>query len=179
VDGKVACSTGDGVFLLSQQDTTELTRKVRSETQFQHKALTLDRDTMRLVGAASFVIDLENGKVFDYSTAGFLYTTPTITDPRGKSFVPQQLRFVYESSAAGTATLQYKRDEESWSTAETITFDPTSQERPSIADWTYGDRVGGHEWTFRFTALSAGVKIRGIYLYSDRAAKTGGYTGDS
>ena len=59
-------SNTDGVFMFDGRTVTELTRPVRDSLgSFSNAVITADYEKRFIIGTAKFVIDTENGRLFD------------------------------------------------------------------------------------------------------------------
>lgn len=168
LNGMPIVSNATGVFMWDGNSLKELTKPVRSSLgSFTTANLTADYQTQKIVGGTSFAIDVRNGKLFDYGTSGFLYTTKTMAQPKGYGpFTVNSLIISFELSSGTTGTIswQSKTEDGDWFSEEDIEIveggGTNSRAEMQLAN---PDRTA-HKMAFRITALSSNISIRAIQV---------------
>lgn len=172
VDGTVYASTANGLYAIdSRGQTTELTGPVRGSNIFKNTALTLNYQNKYVIGATDqYCYDINNKRLLDYSTAGFLYTAPslrmTARGYAGSPFTISDVAFEIQFIAAGDGQVKFQTQFDSRGWNEVQTFDIINErgatERVHVAlDIQENARAFG----FRLTDLN-NVMIRRIYVKS-------------
>ena len=168
LNGQPIVSNSGGVFLWDGNSVKELTKSVRSTLgSFTTAPIKADYLNQRIVGTSKYAIDVLTGKLFDYGTSGFLYTTPTMAQPRGyEPFTVNSIVIAFELSSAGSATIswQSKAEDDDWFTESDIEIvaDTNTQSRIEVA--VGNDNRTAHKMAFRLTGLSSNVSIRSIQV---------------
>jgi hypothetical protein len=165
VMGMPVVSNARGVFMYTGDNVVELTRPVRhSLGSFGASAITVDYTRQKIVGA-SFVIDVQSKKLFDYQS-GFRYTTPLLVQRKGFGpFTINSLAIAYEMADAESATIswQTKAEDNDWFTEEDFEISATGTERSRIERQILNPERTAHKFQIRLTALSSNVYIRAMY----------------
>ena len=174
---KPVVSNTSGVFMYDGGKTTELTRAVRDSLgSFTAVAIKADYEDQRIIGTAKFVIDVQDGKLYDYGTTGFLYTTPTMAQPAEyKPFVVNTIAFTYEMTGTDTKTIQWqsKAEDQDWHTEDEIDIiaDDSEQSRKEVE--IGNPNRSAHKYVFRITGLSDNISIRSIHVNVEGLAVEG------
>lgn len=163
----VVCNTS-GVFLHDGQKVVELTRPVRDSLgSFSSVAILADYSKRFIIGTAKFVIDTETGKLFDYGTSGFRFTTRTLAQV--PAFNPMQVgsvAFVYERGSTADATIswQTKTEDGDWYSERDIELyaDEGAYTRTEVG--IDNPAVSCYRFQLRITALSSNIYIREIQV---------------
>ena len=171
-DDAVVCNA-NGVFSWNGQTLKEWTRPVRYSTgNFTNKNITAHYARGQIIGASSFVVDTTTGKLFDYGTSGFRFTSRTIANPA--TYSPLQvasIRLIYSlTNPGGTVSWQTKFDEDDWHTEEDIEIQYTAGEYTGVTRPLQGDKTTGQKFQMRLTALDDDIKIREILVLVGRYA---------
>ena len=168
LNGQPIVSNSSGVYMWTGSKIVEMTRPVRNSIgNFGAVAIKTNYLQDKVVGTAKYAIDAQTGKLFDYGTSGFRYTTPTMAQPRQyKPFVVNTFALAYEASSAGSATIswQSKAEDEDWYTEEDIEI-IADQDTKSRLEVEIGNPCrSAHKYSFRLTALSSNISIRTIHV---------------
>lgn len=154
-----------GVFSWDGNNVKEWTRGVRNTLgSFASKAITCDYQKGFIVGAASFVIDTMTGKLFDFGTSGFRFTTRTMAQGVGMNpFETLAVGFLIEhgTEADGTISWQTKIEDNDWVDQPDIECKQTSGQHSRIEREIKGIRTG-HKFALRVTSLSSNIYIKSI-----------------
>jgi len=158
-------SNVDGVFSWNGQTLKELTRPVRTSLgSFVGASLTADYSEQFLIGASAYVIDLESGKLFDYGTSGFQFTTRTLS---AKDYAPFQVDAIsldveYASNGNDLVRWESKVEDGNWYEEEPITMNGDAGTRSRI-EVSVGNGIRrGRKFAVRLTALPSFLKVRDI-----------------
>ena len=155
----------DGVFAWDGQKLKEYTRPIRDSLgSFVGAALTVDYSEQFLIGGTSYVIDMESGKLFDYGTSGFLFTSRTLTSRGLAPFQVDAIAFdlVYTSGDTGSITWQSKTECEDWFDEDDINLAYEEGKRSRIEVPINNSIRSERKFAIRITSLPAFVKIRSI-----------------
>ena len=175
LDGFPIAFNANGVFSWDGRKVTELTRKIRNNLgAFAYSAAgtdTVKADYAKkwIVGqdatVGKFVIDTETGKLFDYSTSGFRFTTRTLAQTQG--YAPFQvggIAFVYEASARGEIEWQTKSEDGSWYTERKLVVPYEEGSFTRMEAELRNPILSARRFAVRLTALSSTIKIREIQI---------------
>jgi hypothetical protein len=159
-----------GIFSYDGQSVKEWTRPVRySLGSFANEVvLTADYQQKFIIGANSFVLDPTNGKLFDYGTAGFLFTSRTVVGDNYRPFGIGDIGFSIQYNPAdladGTIEWQSKTEDGAWFDEEDIELkagngmDTLVQVRPN------NPTTNAHKFAIRITVLPQNIFIREISM---------------
>jgi hypothetical protein len=171
LDNVIYISNATGLTaLLPSGETVEVTAPVRGGSVFVNVALTANYVKKWIIGGTSYVYDVTNKKIFDYSTAGFLYQTPSLR-VRGKGlagapFTISDMAFevTHTGTSDGTIAFQTQFDARGWNTEDTVQvyYDRGTTERVSQSLQV---QENARAFAMQVTALS-GVKLRRILVRS-------------
>lgn len=157
----------DGVFSWNGQDIKELTRAVRTSLgSFTTAALTADYSEKFLIGAAKYVIDVDNGKLFDYGTEGFLFTSRPLTSDNKRPFQVDGLAINLEYASDGNDVLKWesKMDDDPWYEEPDVTLRNEEGERSRIELAIENSNRHGRKFAIRITTLPSFIKIENIQV---------------
>ena len=165
LDGIPFASTATGVFSWDGNNTKEWTRNVRDSLgSFGAVAITANYDKKYIIGTAKFAIDTSNGKLFDYGTSGFRFTSRTLAQPNQYNpFQVGAVGFVIERADAsdGTIKWQTKFEDNDWFDEDDIRIldDKTRVQRD------LENRIGAaRKFAVRITSLSSNIYIREVQV---------------
>jgi len=181
LDGRAFSALASGVWMLdpAERSVVELTYPIRNNLgSFVAVALTSDYMKKRVIGTSKFVVQMPNEAtgqrfgLFDYGTAGFLWTSPTIVTPDFSPILFTRLGFKLEhtGTSAGSITVNVKH-EGTWSADQTMTF-PYERSRYSWMEHMIDGAFQTRRWAMRITAMS-GMRILGIYGWGSTAGLEG------
>ena len=167
---KAYCSNADGVFSYDGKDVAELTAPVRNDLgSFVAQPLLLDYDKNVIIGTGEYLIDLNNGKLFDYGTAGFLYTSPTLDNENKEPFAVQRIAFIidHDSAAGGEIAFAVKLEEGDYGTSISlqVPYERDGYQRVEY-DFDYEDIRTARQWRMKITSLPTNIRIKEIQVYS-------------
>lgn len=175
LDGLPVCSNTSGVFLYDGQKTVELTRKVRDSLgSFSDKAILLDYDKKYIIGTDSYMIDTQNGNLYDYGTSGFRFTSRTLS--QGVENVPfdaDMVCFIIEhgdTSDGKTIKWQTKVEDNDWYDEENVEINYTEDEFTRIEHEVRNDVRTGHKFAVRVTSVSDNLYIKEIQVRAQNFA---------
>lgn len=157
-------SNVDGVFSWSGSQLKELTRAVRTSLgSFASVEVKADYSEQFLVGTAKFVIDLQSGRLFDYGTSGFRFTSRTLTS---SDYTPLQIDALgwdleYASSGNDVIKWQIKWEDGYWEDQEDITVQGQQGERTHFERGIQQQKVA-RKMAIRITSLPSFIKVRSI-----------------
>jgi len=157
------------VYAWNGSKITELTRAVRSSLgSFGAVAIKTDYLYQKIIGTFKFAIDTTTGKLFDYGTSGFLYTTPTMAQDRAKApFQVNSVAFSYEMITAGSATItwQSKAEDGDWYDEEDIEIIGDQEGEYSRKEVEISNPTqSAHKYAFRIKSMDSNVAIEEILV---------------
>lgn len=168
LNGQPIVSNSGGVFTWDGNSLDELTKPVRSNLgNFTTADITADYLLQKIVGASNFVIDTRTNKLFDYGTSGFLYTSPTMAQPRGyQPFEVNSLVLTFQlaNQNAGTISWESKSEDEDWFLEDDINLFPDDGNKTRIEVPINNPNRAVHKFAMRLTALPSNVEIRSIQV---------------
>lgn len=182
VDNTMVFANTHGVFALDGQNLIELTLPVRSNlAPFNNTVATslkADFDKRRIVGFASatkFIIQLgEKAKLYDYSTAGFRFTSKTLVAEDTAPLLVDKIgiTYTYTASASASVTLNVKIND-TWKTESAFTIRPATDN--GFAEIPLTNFLACRKFALRITAMSSSLYINSISVH----LKQGGVRGYS
>lgn len=129
INNLVFVSNSDGLFSISDEgEVTEITVPVRGEEIFVDSALTADYENKYIIGDEDqFCYDINAGKIYDYRTEGFLYTTPSLRmrgrREQGNPFTVSRVAFEIEhltEDTDGQIVFATQFDSRGWNDSQTL-----------------------------------------------------------
>jgi hypothetical protein len=168
LDGKPFVSNARGVFSYDGSKITEWTRPVRDGvTNFASKAITADYAKRFVVGASSFVVDTETGKLFDYATSGFRFTTRTLAQV--PAFNPIQVKDValvikHGDTDGGTISWQSQIEDGDWYDEEDVDVLNDEGEYTRVTMPIDNPTRNGYRFRIRLTSLPSNIYVRQILV---------------
>lgn len=162
-----------GLFSYDGREIKEWSRKIRGSLgTFASKTLRIDASKQFVVlysgTTATACLETETGKLFDYGTSGFLFTSRTLANVPGYApFHWDNMAFSIEhaNTSDGTITYQTKVDDGSWIDEPVLTIRASDTQRTRYEVPVQGGTArGGCKFAMRITALSSNVYIRAIDL---------------
>jgi hypothetical protein len=167
LNGRPVVSNTAGVFMWDGNSIKELTRPVRTSLgNFTAVAITSDYLYQRVIGTAKFAID-STGKLFDYGTSGFLYTSRTLSQLGGyEPLTVNTMSIAYELSSVGDGTIswQSKSEDNDWHTEEDIEIKADQPDKTRVEVSILNPNRTCHKFAIRLTALADNIRIKTIYL---------------
>lgn len=161
------CVNTQGIWSYDGTAVKELTRPVRySLGSFASEvALTCDYQQKFIIGAAKFVVDATNGKLFDYGSTGFLFTTRTLTAADNRPFAIGDIGFSIEFGSASDASISWesKTEDDDWVKEDDITV-PCDIGTKSFITTRMADPKTARKFAIRLTAISDHLYIRSINM---------------
>jgi len=168
----------NGIFSLAQNgEVAELTRAVRNSLGgFAYSAsatdgIRADYEKKRVVGydgaVAKCVIDVPSGKLLDYTTSGFRFTTRTLAQvPSYRPFKVHNIALLVEhaDTAGGTVEWETKIEDSDWFTEDPIEIQAWEGQYSRIEAPINRESVTGHRFAVRLTSLSSNIYIREIQV---------------
>lgn len=155
-----------GIFSYDGNGVKEWTRPVRYTLGVfdDEPAIKADYQSKFIIGSSKFVLDPLTGKLFDYGTSGFLYTSRTLTGTDYRPFSYGDIFFSIEfgSVANGTITWQTKVEDEDWHNEEDISVVVEDGKKTVISTRSNQQMTTVHKFALRITSLSSNIYIRDI-----------------
>ena len=177
LDGIPFVCNAAGVFSYDGQTVKEWTRPVRdSVSPFASTALTCVYPKKYVVGTSKFVIDTTNGKLFNFGTSGFRFTSRTLAVSEEYSpFMTQAIAFILEhgDTTGGTISWQSKAEDGNWYSEPDINVRYTEGQYTRIETGIRNPTAMARRFAIRITALDSSLYIRDI------VACVGGFTQNS
>ena len=168
LNGIPVVSNSSGVFMWTGSKLVELTRPVRNSIgNFTAVAIKADYLKQKVVGAAKYAVDTESGKLYDYGTSGFLYTTRTMAQPEQfDPFVVSSIAIAFELSTSASATISWesKCEDGDWIAQDDIEIISDADVKSRVEASILNTPTSAHKFAFRLTALSSNVSIRSIHV---------------
>ncbi len=178
-EGVAYLVNSNGVFSFDGDSVNELTVNVRNDLEpFNDDdpntdgLLTIDHEKKWLIGGfpdTTWAIDLNNGKLFDYSQTGFRWTSRAL---RGEDHEPLSIDKVslmvdHSSADGGQITYQVKVEERDWTDEITLDIDYTDDEYSRFDFHLPEEAIQMcRKWQIRFTSLSSNVRIKEVQVHS-------------
>jgi len=182
LDGVVYVSNTTGLWSIAYNgDVNEITAPVKNNVApFASQVLTANYAKKWIIGGTTCAYDTLSKRLFDYSTDGFLYTSPTLTMRRKGSentpFVVDAiaLEVVHDDTTGKQITYQTKVNDRDWNTEVVVDLIPEdgTLTRHLIH---FDSQRNGRTFAVRFTAMSAGVAIKNIFASLDDANRMEAY----
>jgi hypothetical protein len=175
-DGVVYASNANGVFGFDGQRIVEFTAPIRDNLgNFTGADLNGDNSSgieytkNRLVaddGTKQYVVDLNNGNLYDYSTTGFRWTSRTIERADEDRLVVDRIALILSHANAAEKTLKFQvmDDTGTWKGVEQHQLKKRLYEYERVEimpKWIKQQE----KWAMRITALSANLHIHEVQLY--------------
>jgi len=158
----------DGIFSYDGTAVKEWTRPVRySLGSFASEvALTADYQQKFIIGAAKFVLDPLTGKLFDYGTTGFLFTSRTLTAagfrPFGIGDVTFSVQFSTTDPSDATINWETKTEDDDWYAEDDIIIQAIDGMKTAVMARPANPITTAHKFALRLTGLSSNIYIRQI-----------------
>ena len=168
VDNTLFVSNAGGLFSYDGRSVKEWTLPARGTiANFSDVAIGANYIRKWIIGTSKFVVDLNSEKLFDYATAGFLFTTRTLQQPPFASpFKVERVAFVYDRADTANSTISWesKANDEAWFTEEDIVI--TSEDGMSARREVMlaNNITNAQKYAIRITALSSNLKIKSIEM---------------
>lgn len=166
LDDVVYASGANGLFAFAGGEVRQITRLVRDDVaNFANKALTVDYEKKRIIGASSFVYDVELNRLFDFTTSGFRYTSPQYRQDDFSPFMVERIVFIIEftDTDEGEFTLQVKYEDEDF-TDEEIHAPTNDVGAFTTFALDLGPREQVRKFQIRINDMSDNLRIRRINL---------------
>lgn len=161
-------SNAAGVWSFDGSKVKEWTRPLRGNLgSFTAVAILADYDKELIIGTSKFAVDTETGKLFDYGTNGFLFTSRTMAQSPG--FAPfrldaMALSIERNTTVAGTIKWESKAEDGSWYAESDIVI-PTSTLNKTRIEVNIGNPIkAAHKFAIRITSLPTNIFVRDIQL---------------
>lgn len=166
------CANTKGVWSFDGTAVKELTRPVRNSLGAfaTEPAITCDYQKKYLIGTAQFAIDVNNGKLFDYSQAAgsFLFTSRTLVTKSYRPYGLGNLFFSIQGNpadlSAGVISWQSKVEDADWQDETDISVTFSDGVSTVIQVPMENPCTTTRRFSMRITALSANIYIRSIEI---------------
>ena len=166
LNGLLYVCNASGVFSWDGNKVTELTRPVRDSLgSFASTPILADYQKGAIVGTSKFVVDAETGKLFDYGTSGFRFTSRTLTgESEYRPLEVNSIAFAYERTNAANATIKWqtKVEDGDWYDEPDIVVHDADGERTRTAAGVENPNRTTRRFAMRITSLPANLRIREI-----------------
>jgi hypothetical protein len=157
-----------GIWSYDGQNVKEWTRPVRYTLGSfgSEVALTADYQQKFIIGAAKFVLDPLTGKLFDYGTSGFLFTSRTLVAdgyrPFGIGDLFFSVQFSPDDPSDATINWETKTEDSDWTTEEDIVVQSVDGMKTMVVARPQNSITTAHKFAIRITGLSSNLYIRQI-----------------
>ena len=129
-------------------------------------ALTADYQDKYIIGAAKFVLDVSNGKLFDYGTTGFMFTSRTLAGSGYRPFGVGDVTFsvVFSTTDPTDATIKWdtQAEDSDWFAEPDIQVPCVSGGKTIVIARPQNPVTNVHKFTMRINSLSDNLYIREI-----------------
>lgn len=168
-----------GLFSYDGKNVKEWTRPIRAAPgSFANVAITSDFDRGLVIGTSKFALDVATGKLFDYGTAGFLFTSRTLAAaPTFEPFEVERIALCVEGSTnvAGTLTWQSKIEDNDWFSESAIELKWEEDRKTRVEFPIENPHRTGHKFAIRLTSMPSNLYIRSILVVvANYAVEAGG-----
>jgi len=164
LDGVVYASTSTGLKAFTGTGVKDLTRSVRDgASAFSGKELKADYNKKRIIGTDAFVYDVESDRLFDYTTSGFLWTSPALRTDTFAPFVVDNIIFGIEHTDEDDATFtyQHKTGDEDWSDEKRVYCRYDTEIHTSVTEYP-DESYMARKFQIRITDMDDNIRIRNI-----------------
>jgi len=171
MDGVVWGVNTSGIFTHNGETLTEVTYPIRNNLgtfeSVSVDTVQADYNKKRIMGRASsatvFIIDtLQNNALFDYSTSGFRYTTPTIVAEGHEPLIIDKIALAYKYTAGDRASITYEiQINDTWEDAEQFKDIQPANDNGWI-EIPLEAKYAARRWAMRITAITGSLYIREI-----------------
>jgi len=183
VDNKVYWANATGIWSFDGQQIAELTIPIRNNLgsfcSSEITTLTANFATKEIVGLngsnTKFVIALgENVELYDYSTAGFRFTTRTVVGAEVEPLLIDKVAFAYQYNAGELATIDFDvKINDTWKSESQLKVRPSGDN--GRAEVLLTNALACRKFAMRVTNMSANLYISRILVH----VKQGGVLGYS
>ncbi len=177
LDGTVYVSNANGLFSWKGDTITEITAPVRNSiAPFASCALKTLYAKKLIIGTSQFVYDAVNKRLFDYSTSGFLYTSPTLHEPDYRPIVVSKLGFVLDrvDTDRTELSLSVKLEDRDWESLPTALIG-YEEDKYSLHVVSLETQLTCRRFAMRIDTMLSNVRIRSIYVCA-RVSNLEGYS---
>lgn len=162
-------SNVNGLQAWDGQTVKNITKNMTSAlTPFQNKTLTQDIQSRYIIGADSFVYDVEADKLFRYDGSGFRFTTRTLATPRDEPIAVKAVGFVVRNpnGTEGSITYQLKGDENAWRNDNVVkvTYTAGKPYQSFIIHHPDNAPSSSRRFALRIVDMTAGIYIESIKI---------------
>lgn len=170
LDEKPYCANTLGVWSYDGSVVAELTRPVRESVGAFGSEVQLTCDYRRkfIIGQNKFVIDTTNNKLYDYSTAGFLFTSRTLVAdgyrPFGIGDVSFSLQFDPNDATDATISWWTKAEDNDWYQENDISVTNADGTKTYVSVRPENPCTTARKFAIKLTGLSSNLYIRQIDL---------------
>jgi len=167
LDGKPFVCNSSGVFSYNGDETKEWTAAVRDSLgSFANQPILAEYSKKYIIGTSKFVIDTNNGKLFDFGTAGFRFTSRTLTsEGEFNPFEVISIAFILSQTGdGGTISWQTKMEDNDWTDEDDIEVEAEQEQYTRIERETGQTSRMCRRFAMRITSLSSNISIREIQV---------------
>jgi hypothetical protein len=191
MNGTLVFANSNGIYAFDGQTVKELTERVSSSlgTFQSYRAVTAtlgslylqgDWDKNRVIGMRNngssprWMVDLTNGGLYDYSSAGFVYTTPTFVADGREPVAVSEVAIAYKLASGSSATLTISvQVNDTWYSQGVKTV--RGDELNGWASFAVELPRAGRRFALKITDMATNLRVSGIYA----RVKQGGLKGYS
>jgi hypothetical protein len=185
MDNTLVWANTYGLWAYNGQQITELTFPIRNNLgSFVSTTLTSlkgDFQKRRIIGrtgadaATGVIVELgENSGLYDYSTAGFRFTTPTMVGKDGEPLIIDKIGIQYQYNASALAKMSIEvKINDAWKTENEFKIYPANDN--GYAELNLANVLACRKFALRITNMSSSLYISRITAH----IKSGGLMGYS
>lgn len=180
IDDVLVWANTHGIFSYNGQNITELTLPIRNNlgtfVSTAITSITADFEKRRIIGlntTGKFVIELgDKPMLYDYSTAGFRFTSKTLVAEDASPLLIDKIGLVYQYNASDSASISLDvKINGTWKTEPAFTIRPATNN--CFVEIPLTNYLACRKFALRITNLSASCYINSISVH----VKTGGVRG--
>lgn len=164
----------DGITSYENYKINEATRPLRPDrATIGALAMTVDYERQWLILGSTYVLDVTNGKWFNFSGSSFRYTSRQVRNPNLSPFSVNRVIFEIEhgDTTTGKITYQIRHEKSQWSKSYDVRV-PYSEEKYTTVSDELESQNSSQRWQIRITDLSATKYIKSILIDSENLADT-------
>jgi hypothetical protein len=177
-------SNSRGLWAWDGREIVEVFRPHRATVQassagvWQTNTLTLDFQKARIIGDTKWVFDTLTGRIFDYTTSGFLWTSRTMVADGWKPFTVKAVSFDYESVDGNDAWLKFQiKHDKGWEPATPVRVTiPYAEDTRARYEYMLEDWVQARQFAIRIVDMSTNFRIKQVDILTDLAVEQGSWT---
>ena len=157
-----------GIFSFDGDSVKEWTRPVRySLGSFTATEIKANYPRGWIIGTSKFVLDTQTGKLFDYGTSGFRFTTRTLSQLNAfNPFEILAVAFIYKQTDTAGATISWQTQIEDgdWTDEPDASFVYQAEEYTRKEFMLQREQRVGHRFAVRLIAMSSTLELKEIQV---------------